>query len=142
MAAVAVFISIINHRIGKFQPTIAITGWSIAISLTLLILSKFGYIPRNEEHEVIQMIQAVNFDDFLLKGVLGFLLFAGALNIKLPHLKDQKFEITFLALIGTLFSTFFIGIVLWALFKLCTIDVDFIYCCLFGALICGVPLLD
>ncbi|PLC57224.1 cation:proton antiporter [Photobacterium carnosum] len=135
MAAIAVFISMINHRIGKFQPTIAITAWSIAISLILLILSKLGYIPRNDEHEVIQMVQAVNFDDFLLKGVLGFLLFAGALNIKLPHLKDQKFEITFLALIGTLFSTFFIGIVLWALFKLLTIDIDFIYCCLFGALI-------
>lgn len=135
MAAIAVFISIINNRIGKFQPTIAITGWSIAISFILLILSKLGYIPLNNEHELIQMVQGVKFDDFLLKGVLGFLLFGGALNIQLPHLKDQKFEISFLALVGTVFSTFFIGTVLWALFKILTIDIDFIYCCLFGALI-------
>lgn len=74
MAAIAVFISIINNRIGKFQPTIAITGWSIAISFILLILSKLGYIPLNNEHELIQMVQGVKFDDFLLKGVLGFLL--------------------------------------------------------------------
>ena len=38
----------------------------------------------------------------------GFLLFAGGLGIKLPHFADQKWEITILALGGTLFSTFFI----------------------------------
>ncbi len=135
MAAIAVFISIINHKIGRFQTTIAITGWSIAISLILLALTSFGYISLNKENALIELIQHIKFEDFLLKGVLGFLLFAGALNIDLDHLKDQKFEITFLALAGTLFSTFFIGIVLWLIFSLIGIELNFIYCCLFGALI-------
>ncbi|PSV27187.1 sodium:proton antiporter [Photobacterium sp. GB-50] len=135
MAAIAVFISIINHKIGRFQTTIAITGWSIAISLILLALTSFGYISIDKENALIELIQHIKFEDFLLKGVLGFLLFAGALNIDLNHLKDQKFEITFLALVGTLFSTFFIGIVIWLIFNLIGIDLNFIYCCLFGALI-------
>ncbi|PQJ62540.1 cation:proton antiporter [Photobacterium angustum] len=135
MAAIAVFISIINHKIGRFQTTIAITGWSIAISLILLALTSFGYISLNKENALIELIQHIKFEDFLLKGVLGFLLFAGALNIDLDHLKDQKFEITFLALASTLFSTFFIGIVLWLIFSLIGIELNFIYCCLFGALI-------
>lgn len=135
MAAIAVFISIINHKIGRFQTTIAITGWSIAISLILLALTSFGYISLNKENALIELIKHIKFEDFLLKGVLGFLLFAGALNIDLNHLKDQKFEITFLALAGTLFSTFFIGIVLWLIFSLIGIELNFIYCCLFGALI-------
>ncbi|EAS65916.1 putative Na+/H+ antiporter [Photobacterium angustum S14] len=135
MAAIAVFISIINHKIGRFQTTIAITGWSIAISLILLALTSFGYISIDKENALIELIQHIKFEDFLLKGVLGFLLFAGALNIDLDHLKDQKFEITFLALAGTLFSTFFIGIVLWLIFSLIGIELNFIYCCLFGALI-------
>ncbi|WP_419206423.1 cation:proton antiporter [Photobacterium leiognathi] len=135
MAAIAVFISIINHKIGRFQTTIAITGWSIAISLILLALTHLGYIPVNKENALIELIQHVKFEDFLLKGVLGFLLFAGALNIDLNHLKDQKFEIAFLALAGTLFSTFFIGTVLWSILNLIGIDLSFIYCCLFGALI-------
>ncbi|WP_199189209.1 sodium:proton antiporter [Photobacterium sp. GB-27] len=135
MAAIAVFISIINHKIGRFQTTIAITGWSIAISLILLALTSFGYISIDKENALIELIQHIKFEDFLLKGVLGFLLFAGALNIDLNHLKDQKFEITFLALVGTLFSTFFIGIVIWLIFSLIGIDLNFIYCCLFGALI-------
>ncbi|CAG22879.1 cation:proton antiporter [Photobacterium profundum] len=135
IAAVAVFISLFNHRVGKFQTTIAITGWSVIISLALLFLSNMNYIPLNKEHELINIIQNIQFDDFLLKGVLGFLLFGGALNIKLPHLKDQKFEITILALASTLFSTFFIGTVLWLLFSLVGINMAFIHCCLFGALI-------
>ncbi|EAR53437.1 putative Na+/H+ antiporter [Photobacterium sp. SKA34] len=135
MAAIAVFISIFNHKFGRFQTTIAITGWSIAISLILLALTQFGFISVEKENALIELIQHIKFEDFLLKGVLGFLLFAGALNIDLDHLKDQKFEITFLALVGTLFSTFFIGITIWFIFSLIGIELNFIYCCLFGALI-------
>ncbi|CAH0542115.1 cation:proton antiporter [Vibrio marisflavi] len=135
IAAVAVFISLFNQRFGKFQTTIAITGWSVAISILVLVLSKFGIIPLHEQQEVIHMLQHIQFDDFLLKGVLGFLLFGGALNIELTHLKDQKFEIPFLALVATLFSTFFIGALLFFIFQKIGIHIDFIYCLLFGALI-------
>ncbi len=72
---------------------------------------------------------------FLLKGILGFLLFAGGLGIKLQNLKDQKWEITVLALGATLFSTFFIGFVLWAICNVIGVNLELIYCLLFGALI-------
>ncbi|WP_257797891.1 cation:proton antiporter [Psychromonas sp. CD1] len=62
-------------------------------------------------------------------------MFAGGLGIKLDHMKDQKWEITILALGGTLFSTAFVGIVLWWVCQLIGLSFDFIYCLLFGALI-------
>ncbi|KOO12326.1 sodium:proton antiporter, partial [Vibrio xuii] len=62
-------------------------------------------------------------------------LFAGGLGIKLPNLKDQKWEITVLALGGTLFSTFFIGFALYGFCQLIGIHFDLVYCLLFGALI-------
>lgn len=135
IAAVAIIISLINHRFGRFQTTIAITGWSVLISAIVLTLSHFGILSTNSEQPLVTMLKNIQFDDFLLKGVLGFLLFGGALNINLNHLKDQKFEITFLALIATLLSTFFIGGALWAIFGYVGIPISFIYCCLFGALI-------
>lgn len=67
--------------------------------------------------------------------VLGFLLFAGGLGIKLPHFADQKWEIAILAFGGTLFSTFFIGFSLYAICDAINIHIDLIYCILFGALI-------
>ncbi len=135
ITALAVFISLINHYFGKFQTTIAITGWSIAISATLLLLNYTGIVPLEKEQKLIDMLQTIQFDDFLLKGVLGFLLFGGALNIDLSHLRDQKFEIPCLAFCATLISTFFIGGSLWYIFPLVGLHIDFIYCCLFGALI-------
>ncbi|SDG75532.1 sodium/proton antiporter, CPA1 family [Vibrio xiamenensis] len=135
ITALAVFISLINHYFGKFQTTIAITGWSLAISATLLFLNYTGLVPLEKEQKLIDMLQSIQFDDFLLKGVLGFLLFGGALNIDLSHLRDQKFEIPCLAFCATLISTFFIGGTLWYIFSLVGLQIDFIYCCLFGALI-------
>ncbi|MGF1743249.1 sodium:proton antiporter [Vibrio profundum] len=135
IAALAVFIAMFNHRFGRFQTTIAITGWSVAISVSLILLSRLGLVSLHQQHELVDMLEHIQFDDFLLKGVLGFLLFGGALNIELPHLKDQKLEISFLALVATLFSTFFIGGVMYFLFQKVGIPIDFIYCCLFGALI-------
>ncbi|MCV5942191.1 cation:proton antiporter, partial [Escherichia coli] len=74
-----------------------------------------------------ETVTRINFEDFLLKGILGFLLFAGGLGIKLPNLKDQKWEITVLALGATLFSTFFIGFVLYGLCMLIGIQFDLVY---------------
>lgn len=50
-------------------------------------------------------------------------------------MRDQKWEITILALGATLFSTAFVGIALWYLCQLIGLPFDFIYCLLFGALI-------
>lgn len=57
-----------------------------------------GVIDFNDEHYLVQLMNNIQFDDFLLKGVLGFLLFGGALNIELSHLKDQKLKYPFLLL--------------------------------------------
>ncbi|WP_258177107.1 hypothetical protein [Photobacterium damselae] len=43
VAAIAVFISMFNHRFGKFQTTIAITGWSMIIAFSIMLLGKMGW---------------------------------------------------------------------------------------------------
>ncbi|MED5295242.1 MAG: sodium:proton antiporter [Pseudomonadota bacterium] len=133
LAAMAMVISLINGKIGKFQTTIAITAGALILSLAIVIAGHAGWFALDETAE--NAINQLNFEDFLLKGILGFLLFAGALGIKLPHLRDQKWEIAILAMGSTLFSTFFIGYTLWLLVGWLGIDFDLIYCLLFGALI-------
>ncbi|EEX50351.1 transporter, CPA2 family [Pasteurella dagmatis ATCC 43325] len=80
-------------------------------------------------------MEQLDFKSFLLNGILGFLLFAGALGIKLPVLKNQKWEITTFALFSTLASTFLIGFILYGISSLIGLQIDLIYCILFGALI-------
>ena len=133
LAAAAMLIAFINSKIGKMQTTIAITAGSMILSLLILFFGQNNWF--NLTHIATETMASINFEDFLLKGILGFLLFAGGLGIKLPNLKDQKWEITVLALGATLFSTFFIGFALYAICQFIGINLAFIYCLLFGSLI-------
>jgi CPA1 family monovalent cation:H+ antiporter len=126
-------IALINSKIGKMQTTIAITAGAMMLSLLILVAGQNDWFHLTEL--ATETVADIDFEDFLLQGILGFLLFAGGLGIKLPHLKDQKWEITVLALGATLFSTFFIGFVLYGVCLLIGIQFDLIYCLLFGALI-------
>lgn len=133
LAAAAMVIAFINSKIGKMQTTIAITAGALVLSLGIVIAGQNGWFHL--EDIAAEQLGEINFENFLLKGILGFLLFAGGLGIKLPHLEEQKWEITVLALAATLFSTFFIGFSLWGICQLIGIQFDLIYCLLFGSLI-------
>nr|VVV05131.1 Na()/H() antiporter NhaP [Aliivibrio wodanis] len=133
LAAAAMLIAFFNSKIGKMQTTIAITAGSMMLSLGIIIAGQNDWFHLREV--ATETLTEINFEDFLLKGILGFLLFAGGLGIKLQNLKDQKWEITVLALGATLFSTFFIGFTLWGICNLIGINLDLIYCLLFGSLI-------
>jgi len=133
LSAAAMLIAFVNSKIGKMQTTIAITAGSMMLSLLILIAGQNNWFELTEIAS--HTIASINFEDFLLKGILGFLLFAGGLSIKLPNLKDQKWEITVLALAATLFSTFFIGFALYGFCLLAGIHFELVYCLLFGALI-------
>ncbi|MCE4937168.1 cation:proton antiporter [Aliivibrio fischeri] len=133
LAAAAMLIAFFNSKIGKMQTTIAITAGSMMLSLGIIIAGQNDWFNLREV--ATETLTDINFEDFLLKGILGFLLFAGGLGIKLQNLKDQKWEITVLALGATLFSTFFIGFVLWAICNVIGVNLELIYCLLFGALI-------
>ncbi|MDD1782167.1 sodium:proton antiporter [Enterovibrio sp. ZSDZ35] len=133
LAAAAMLIAFINSKIGQMQTTIAITAGALILSLGIVISGHNDWFDL--KGFAANTLNEIHFDDFLLKGVLGFLLFAGGLGIKLPNLKDQKWEIAVLAMGATLVSTFFIGGAAWLFFQLIGIPFAFIYCMLFGALI-------
>ena len=75
------------------------------------------------------------FSDVLLNVMLSFMLFAGAMEMDLRTLGQEKWTVFILAIVGTLISTFAVGFGLYYLMPLIGFPVDFIYCLLFGALI-------
>ncbi|MCZ2721462.1 sodium:proton antiporter [Marinomonas sp. 15G1-11] len=133
LSALAVLIAFTNQFILKMQTTIAITTGSVVISLLLIIAVKM--LGDETALFITQVVSDIDFNQLLLEGMLGFLLFAGALEIDLNALKKQKWEITILVLFSTLTSTFIVGLLSYYTFQLFGFPVDFIYCLLFGALI-------
>ena len=103
------------------------------LSLLVVIAGQNGWFQLTKI--ATHTISSIDFEDFLLKGILGFLLFSGGLGVKLQNLRDQKWEITVLALGATLFSTVFIGFSLFGFCQLIGIQFALVYCLLFGSLI-------
>jgi CPA1 family monovalent cation:H+ antiporter len=67
--------------------------------------------------------------------MLSFLLFAGALHTNFQQLKIQRKPVLIFATLGTLISTFLAGMFVFYALQIVNLDVGFIYCLLFGALI-------
>ncbi|HAT04859.1 MAG TPA: sodium:proton antiporter [Aeromonas salmonicida] len=129
----AILIAFANQYVVKIQTTIAITAGSMLISALMVLFGKLGWF--NLEPLAIETMKSIDFQNFLLKGILGFLLFAGGIGINLKALRSQKWEITILAIFSTLLSTFLIGYGFWFIAKLLGWEVPLVYCLLFGALI-------
>ena len=56
------------------------------------------------------LITGIDFSDALLEGMLGLLLFAGALHVKLSDLRDQWRVVFLMATIGVALSTVIVGL--------------------------------
>ena len=132
LICLAALFSYVNHRLLKLPMTIGLMAVSLVFSLILLVLGKLGF---GVEAEAQRFIGAIDFNEALMHGMLGFLLFAGALHVKLDELLDLKWVIGTLAVIGTILSSLLIGGLSYVVFALVGLPLPFLYCLLFGALI-------
>jgi CPA1 family monovalent cation:H+ antiporter len=127
----AVF-SYVNHRFIRLPTTIGLMAISLVLSLGLIALGSLGFGLKDDAQI---LLNSIDFDETLLHGMLSFLLFAGALHVNLVDLARQKYIISTLATLGVIGSTFIIGWASWWVLGELNINLPFIYCLLFGALI-------
>ncbi|MDC8450013.1 MAG: sodium:proton antiporter [Nitrospira sp.] len=132
LICLAALFSYVNHRLLKLPMTIGLMAVALVFSLTLLALGKLGF---GVEAEAQRFISAIDFNEALMHGMLGFLLFAGALHVKLDELLDLKWVISTLAIVGTILSSLLIGGLSYVVFDFVGLPLPFLYCLLFGALI-------
>lgn len=82
-----------------------------------------------------QLIAQIDFNTVLMKVMLGFLLFAGAMHTNFDQLRVQRWPVLVFATLGVLVSTFLCAGIVYYTFPLIGLEVKFIHCLLFGALI-------
>ena len=136
IASILVFISAcfgyINVRFIKLPNTIGLTLITILFTIAVFAISYFDDTLLRAERFIITHI---DFKVVLLDVMLSFLLFAGALHTDLQKLKEQRWPVLVFATFGVLVSTFLIGTGVYYLCMALGLEVQFIYCLLFGALI-------
>ncbi len=122
----------INSRIIKLPYTI---GMMLIATIFSTIVFIVGAIRPDIEQEIIHFIEGIDFGTLLLDIMLSFLLFAGALHTNFEKLRQYRWPIFTFATLGVVVSTFLVGGLVYGLLHLFGMEVAFIYCLLFGALI-------
>jgi CPA1 family monovalent cation:H+ antiporter len=122
----------INVRYVGLPITVGVMAIALTLSLALIGLS-LVHPPITLHAE--GLLAAIDFDQLLLHGGLGFLLFAGALHIEFGELREHKVSIGVLAVVGTLLSTVIIGGLCWLFTRWLALGLTPLHCLLFGAVI-------
>ncbi|MEB0057599.1 MULTISPECIES: sodium:proton antiporter [unclassified Variovorax] len=131
---VTALLAYLNHRFVRLPTTIGVMAIALGISLVLLGLNALGLDHGLRQYEE-SFLRSIDFSDVLMQGMLSFLLFAGALHVDLRALRQYRWQIAVLALVGTMASTLVVGTGMWLVLPFIGVQLPFLYCLLFGALI-------
>ncbi len=124
--------SYLNHRLLRLPTTVGLMALTLLASLGAIGV---GLVFPAIELHAASFVRQIDFNEAVLHGMLGFLLFAAALHINLDDVIQQGAAITLLATLGVILSTILVGGLAWSLLALAGIPTNPIYCLLFGALI-------
>jgi CPA1 family monovalent cation:H+ antiporter len=137
---VAVFLTLIavigwlNLRFVGLPTAIAMLVVGLAATLALVGLDRLA--PGVGMGAMIsQLVRQVDFSAAVLRFMLAFLLFAGAMHVDLDELKRRGWTAAFLATLGVVISAAVVGGGLWLTARLAGVALSFKWALVFGVLI-------
>ena len=133
LITVAALFSYLNQRFIHLPTTIGLMIIALGLSVALVLIGALGWPALRLDAEAF--LRGIDFHATLMQGMLSFLLFAGALHVNLSDLRQQKWIIALLATLSVVISTVLIGAFTYWLLNLLDLQLPFIYCLVFGALI-------
>lgn len=123
----------LSQRLFRLPITIGVMALSLALSLVLIGLDRFGLGGLHDRE--VRLLGGIDFSRVVMQGMLSVLLFAGALHVDLGRLRAYRWQVALLALLGTAISTAIVGVATWYVLPLFGLRLDLAYCFVFGALI-------
>lgn len=132
LVVITALLAYVNQRFVGLPPTIGVMSIALVLSCAFVGLDKLG-IPALSNFE--RQLGSIDFSRILIQGMLSFLLFAGALHVDLAKLRNYRWPIGILAVLGTTVSAGLIGAGSWFLLRWFGVNLPFAYCLVFGTLI-------
>lgn len=132
LVVISAIFAYVNKKLFQLPLTIGLMFLSTLLSLTLLVLNFFY---PDLLTPITKIIKELDFSSIVLDILLSFLLFAGALHTDYAQLRKNKISIILFAFFGVIISTFLVAGTLYFLTGFIGVQIPFLYCLLFGALI-------
>jgi CPA1 family monovalent cation:H+ antiporter len=134
LIAIAAICGYINHRLLRLPSTTGTLLVALMGSLMVVLVEWVvpGAAPRGA---VEHFLGQIDFNETLMRGLLCFLLFAGALHVDLDGLLSQRYPIVALSTVGVLLSVAVVGVLTWLCFDWIGVPLSLTVCLTFGALI-------
>jgi CPA1 family monovalent cation:H+ antiporter len=133
LVIVSAFYSYINARFMKLPGTIGIITIAIVVSLGTIAIDK---LDPDVAHYLTILAKNINFSGIVLDIMLGFLLFAGSFNSNTKRLKREMRPVIVLSTLSVILSTVIFGSLFYgATLLFHNVNIPYVYCLLFGALI-------
>jgi CPA1 family monovalent cation:H+ antiporter len=122
-----------NQRWLRVPAAVGFMAMALITSLLLIGIDRLGWLPLSATAG--RVVERIDFNEALMHGMLGALLFAGALHIDVGDLRREGVPILSLAAGGTVLSTFLVSTLVYYLSSAVGPPLSFAHCMLFGALI-------
>ena len=122
----------INYRFIKLPAAIGLMLIALLTSIALVALGRL-YPPALAD--LTTLMSGIDFSKLLMEVMLGFMLFAGAIHIRLDELKKVKLAVILFSTISVVLSTFIVGTGAYYLLGWFGMPMPYLYCLLFGSLI-------
>ena len=123
----------LNLKYVKLPSTIGIMLMAIIVSIIIRFAGN-SLFPETTSR-LFKLISELDFTEVLMGAMLNFLLFAGAVHVNIADLRKQRLPVLTFSTISVIISTFAIGGIFYYLAPLLGVNLPFLYCLLFGALI-------
>lgn len=133
LLTLSVFIRVLNAHWSRMPGSVAMALGSIVCTGALLALSA---VPQFGVRDALNNFRdfLMDFPDLVLHNMLGFLLFAAAIEVDLRNISRIWSTVLALSIVSTAISTLIISVLTYLLMQPIS-EMDFSYCLLFGAIV-------
>jgi CPA1 family monovalent cation:H+ antiporter len=127
---IIIVVNFLNEKIIKFPVEITLLVSGVILGVVAWYIDiRYGLITGSLDRNNFFL------NDYLMNGVLCFMLFAGASRLRFGALESQLSLVSALSVVSTVVTSFVYGIIFYGALKLAGIEFGLHYCLLLGAII-------
>ena len=128
-----VLFGILNERTLRISNDIALVLFSFLFAAAAKFLEWMGLV--NFQETIVGNIAGIDLQEFLMEGVLCFMLFSGASGVNFNRFVKNIKSISLLALLSTVLSSYVYGILFYGISLLMHLDFSIWLCVLLGCIV-------